>query len=264
MGGQISKGSEKTARRIIWCDTEGGVRNVALWDVTFIEETVHGIAGYRLSNVNQATKRGQAMLRKELSPEVYTNARKTGSTVVTTFSALPDSFAALKVDAHIAVDVPLQKLVASYFCSRADSIVVAWNMNGHDKHVLRRAAGNDIVDKVTLWDALPWFRAAYTLPKNTMASSKAGTPRALFSVPVFGPAHSSLSDAAHLRQVVLRASYCRNHDAEDISAYTNGSATELFAAACKQIEESNVVKEWALVSTTAWIPGLVPDSVRGT
>lgn len=264
MGGQSSKCSEKLARRVIWCDTEGGVRNVPLWDVTFIEETVHGISGYRLSNVQQATKRGKATLKKELPKAVYQDAFKTGSIVVSTFTTMPDALDALELDTHATVDVPMNKMVASYLASRSGSVLVAWNMNGHDKHVLRRAAGEAVVDKVTLWDALPWFRSKYTLPKNTMSSSKAGTPRALFSVPTFGAAHSSLSDTVHMRQVVLRAAYCHEHDAEDTKCHSDASTSEQFAAACAQIEESNIVKEWAMVSTTAWIPGLVPDSVRGT
>lgn len=264
MGGQTSKNSKSLARRVVWCDTEGGVRNVALWDVTFIEESIDGISGYRLSNVQGATKRGRALLKKELPQQLYRDSFKTGSTAVTTFDTVPDSLDVLKPDTHATVDVPIEKMVASYLISRAGSVFVAWNMNGHDKHVLRRAVGKEIFNNVTLWDALPWLRSKYTLPKYTMSSNKAGTPRALFAVPTFGAAHGSLSDTVHMRQTVLRAAYCCAHDAKDTNCYAKATTSEQFAAVCAEIEESSIVKEWAMVSTTAWIPGLVPDSVRGT
>lgn len=263
MGVKSSKCSKTLARRVVWCDTEGGVRNVPLWDVTFIEENVDGITGYRLSNVKHATKQGKLRLRKELPLQIYQTALKTGSTAITTFTVLSDSLDTFQADTHATVNLPIHKMVVSYLASRSGSVLVAWNMNGHDKHVLRRAAGAEAVDKVTLWDALPWFRSKYTLPKNTMSSSKAGTPRAAFSVPTFGAAHSSLSDTVHLRQVVLRAAYCHVHNAKNINCHNDASTSAQFAAACAQIEESNAVKEWAMVSTTAWIPGLVPNSVCG-
>ena len=262
MGGQTSKHVDKLAKGVIWCDTEGGVRNVPLWDVTFIEETIYGVSGYRLSNVQQATKRGKAVLRKELPAQVYSDALKTGSTTVTTFDTMPTSASDSKC-VHAVVDVPLPKMLASYLRSRASSTFVAWNMNGHDKHVLRRAAGAAL-DSVTLWDALPWFRARFTLPKNTMGSNKAGTPRALFSVPVFGAAHSSLSDTVHMRDVMKRAAYCCEHDPQDTSCYREAAPGDQFLCVCAEIQESNLIKEWTKVPMTAWIPGLLPKSVTTT
>jgi hypothetical protein len=197
------------------------------------------------------------MLKKELSPAVYQDGLKTGSTSVITYS---DTFQAEK---QASVDLPLRAMLNSYIVSRAGSVMVAWNMSGHDRHVLRRAVG-DTLAGITLWDALPWFRSAYGLPKNTMSSNKPGTPRSLFNVPVHGAAHSSLSDAVHMRNVVQRAAYCMSHDQSDTQGYRSASQEDLFAAACHEIEQSVIVKEWKLASSTAWIPGLVPASVLGT
>jgi len=237
------------------------VRGVALWDITCLEETEHGVTGYRLCNVQRATKKGRAMLKKELSSDVYNDGLKTGSTsVMTLYLSSSDKW---QTQTSVSVDLPLGDMLKSYLKSREASIMVAWNMNGHDRHVLRRAVG-DVLDLVTTWDALPWFRAAYTLPKNTMSSCKAGTPRSVFDVPDHGSAHSSLSDTVHMRHVVQRAAYCIGTDREDMKGYRGATQAELFAASCREIEATAVVKEWVKVSPAAWIPGIIPASVSGT
>lgn len=260
MGGFSSKCSAKLAKRIIWCDTEGGVRNVPLWDISCLEETAAGISGYRLCNVRDATKRGRAMLKKELDQDVYADGLKTGSTSVVTLRKQDGKWLPT---IQTAIDLPLVDLLKSYIKDRAGSVMVAWNMNGHDRHVLRRAVGDEL-DHVTTWDALPWFRSVYSLPKNTMSSCKPGTPRAVFGVPTHGVAHSSLSDAVHMRAVVTRAAYCAGCDPVDTAAHRGESDASLFAAVCREIDDSNLAREWQQVAVTAWLPGLIPATVLGT
>ena len=246
-------------RHVIWCDTEGGVRGVKLWDITCIEETTNGVRAQRLCSPSNATKRGRAQLRNELPNAVYRDSVKSGSTCVVQYND--------KLDAteHSNVGAPLETLLASYLHSRAGSVLVAWNLRGHDKHVLKRAVGNDAVDKMVLWDALPWFRSKYSLPKNTMSSNKVGTPRAVFNVPTRGSAHSSFADAAHMRDVVLRAAYAIRADGGagkiDIASYRAATRSEQYAAARAEIEETVALAEWHEVVDKAWSDGMVPASV---
>jgi len=248
------------ARRILWCDTEGGMRHVALWDVTCIEETADSLRAQRFVSVSDATKHGRARLRKDLPTAIYRDSLITGSTCSIRYSCNEDG--ELGAVQYVNADVSLKNMLSSYVSSNAGSVVVAWNMRGHDRHVLCRAVGDKVLKKVTLWDGLPWFRSKYQLPKNTMSSSKPGTPRAVFQVPNHGAAHSSFADAAHMRDVVRRSAYCLRQDGlTDIAAHTNATRAEQFDAACKEIEESVSAAEWCDVADSVWTTGSIPDSI---
>jgi len=166
-----------------------------------------------------------------------------------------------KADTHVNVSAGLNPLLAAYLTDRKNSVLVAWNMRGHDKHVLWRAVGKEVIDRMLLFDALPWFRSRYKLPKNTMSSNKAGTPRAVFDVPDYGSAHASLADAAHMREVVLRAAYCWNESKNDLSAHKSGTALKLFECACTEIENEVALLEWHKVADQPWMGATLPQSV---
>ena len=259
MGGTRSKiKSAAGKRRVIWCDTEGGVRGVPLWDITCIEETSDTLRAERFCNVSHATKRGRSSLNKFLPAQVYRDSLKTASTCISTMHLVDGAW---KAKTHVNVSADLNPLVAAYMTDRKNSVLVAWNMRGHDQHVLRRAVGEDVVSNMLLFDALPWFRSRYKLPKNTMSSKKPGTPRAVFKVPDYGSAHASLADAAHLREVVLRAAYCWNHSKHDLDSHKNATAREQFQCACTEIESDVALLEWHEVADRPWLGATLPQSV---
>jgi hypothetical protein len=166
-----------------------------------------------------------------------------------------------KAEKHINVSAGLNPLLAAYMTDRKNSVLAAWNMRGHDRHVLHRAVGEDVVSNMLLFDPLPWFRSRFKLPKNTMSSKKAGTPRAVFDVPDYGSAHASLADAAHMREVVLRAAYCWNHSNNDLGAHKAATALERFESACTEIESVVALSEWHEVADRPWGGATLPRSV---
>lgn len=258
--GLVASKSPPVSRHIIWCDTEGGVRNVKLWDITCIDETAHGVSGYRFCSARDATKRGRSNLCKSLPPAVYQDSVKTGSTCAIRYHRT--SCGKWEAEEYTNINIPLPRLLDSYLVSKKGSIVIAWNMRGHDKHVLRRAVGARTLENLTLWDALPWFRSRYQLPKNTMSSSKPGTPRSVFDVPDHGDAHSSLADAAHMRDTVLRAAYCHRLDGlTDLTAYKRATREEQFDSVCAEVDESTAVEEWCSIADSAWSVGTIPGSI---
>lgn len=258
MGGFASTARAK-ARHIIWCDTEGGVRNVKLWDITCIEETEGSLRGQRFVSVRDATKRGKARLRSVLPAAVYRCSGKTGHACTASYSCNGDG--EWEPSAYTMADASLPDLLVTYLNSKAGSVLVAWNMRGHDKHVLTRAVGKPVLDQLTLWDGLPWFRSKYVLPKNTMSSALAGTPRSVFQVPDHGAAHCSFPDAAHMRDVIRRAAYCLAQDDRGLDAYKSATREEMFDSVCSQVQDDVCAADWCEVVDAPWAPGNIPGSV---
>ena len=258
MGNLFSEHAE-TSKRVIWCDTEGGMRDKPMWDITFVDEgpgeEMHAL---RIFDVSSAHKAGRAKLRKTIPLSVYCMALKQSRACIARYT-ISKAGAIGKTTFLVTSDTP-KELVAAYLVQRKGCVLCAWNMRAHDKHVLRRLVGQEVLDNVLLWDALPWFRSRYTLPKNTMASDKPGTPRAVFKVKSSGAAHTSLADALHMRDVVVRAAYCCT-DGNDLSAWKHASDDELFAAAQKQIADEVDVQEWIEVPVCEW-NGDLPLSVK--
>ena len=230
-----------------------------LWDVTFIEETHEGVRAQRFARLKDAPPRGRARLRKELPFSAAMDSHNTGSTCVIEYKMNQEHWDAVS---YTNVSLPLNAVLQPYIDSRAGSVLVAWNLRGHDRHVLSRAVGDKTLNKLMLWDALPWFRRRYTLPKNTMASNKAGTPRNVFDVPSYGSAHGSLADAAHMRDVVMRAAYCyQSKDSANISAHKQSTRLEQLDCVHEEIESIASDNEWSAVVCSAWSAGLIPKSI---
>ena len=124
--------------------------------------------------------------------------------------------------------------------------------------MLRGLVGRECLDAMVLWDALPWFRSRYSLPKNSLSSEKPGTPRHVFAVRKQGDAHTSLADTAHLRELVLRAAFCL--PSRDTKAHIGASRKDMFEAAQTEIEGEVDDASWVPVSVSAWDD--VPDSVK--
>ena len=257
--GNLRLRSSDVSKRIIWCDTEGGVRGVPMWDITFIDEcksdAVHAV---RFFSVSSAHKAGRAKLRQFVPMSVYANAIKTCTVYMATHTLERHVWSSGE---YTAVAGSLAEVVQTYLERRKGCVLCAWNMRAHDKLVLERSVGLGTMKGMVLWDALPWFRSNYTLPKNTLASSKAGTPRNVFKIPIQGQAHTSLADAGHLRELILRAAYCTSKGT-DTTSYQNASREDMFEAAQRQIEEQIDVESWVPVQENVWETDL-PDSVKG-
>lgn len=238
------------ARRIIWCDTEGGTKTVPLWDITFIEDEGAHVTARRFCSVSLAHKKGKALLRKSMSPQVFQDCQRKHTTCVTTYCHDADQQS--WSESNVAVlDVNLSTLVSSYLMKQENCILAAWNMKAHDRHVLRRAVGDDVIKQLVLWDALLWFRAHYSLPKNTLGSDRPGTPRAVFQVPKYGTEHTSLADAAHLRQVVRRASFALQNNSQDVHLWKTASEDAIDETTRDAIDDDldkrTILSVWTLV-----------------
>ena len=251
MGSGLAK-SRNVTRRVIWTDTEGGVRGVPMWDITFIDEgrdgSRHALRLFRLADVHKA---GRARLRKYIPLSVYMKAMKTGSVYAAEYTLSKDGV--WGDGEYRPIDMDMKAAVGAYLKERKGCVLCAWNMKAHDRHVLNRLVGNEIVSDMVLWDALPWFRSKFTLPKNGLSSDKPGTPRHTFGVLTQGIAHSSLADAAHLRELVLRAAYCLSLEGEvDTTASAGVTCGTMFDAACAQIQDQVREDEWVPVPRCAW------------
>lgn len=244
-------------KRVIWCDTEGGVRGVPVWDVTFMDEcTGAAPRALRFFDVSAARKGGRQQLRKCIPAAVYTSALKTASVYMAAHEHAADG--SWGQGTYTRLSTNMADTVREYLQGRKGCVVCAWNMRAHDKYVLRGLVGRKAIEDVVLWDALPWFRSKYTLPKNTLSSDKPGTPRNVFGVTSQGNAHTSLADAAHLREVVLRAAYCL--ESGDTKAYKGVDRVSMLAAAMEQVDLEVDDDTWLPVSTCTW--DVVPDSVK--
>jgi hypothetical protein len=191
-----------------------------------------------------------------LPKTVFTDCDRKNTTCVIDYTHNTDT-GVWEADTHTVADASICTLVTSHLSQEdTDSIFVAWNMKAHDRHVLRRAAGKDLVDSLALWDPLPWFRSRYGLPKNTLSSNRPGTPRAVFAVKVHGLAHSSFADAAHMRDVVMRAAYCYARAEGDTNAWQEAKMEEVHETVRNEIEED--MSERDIVSV--WTK--IPDSVK--
>ena len=261
--GNIMMRTKDVSKRVIWCDTEGGVRGVAMWDVTFIDEGPGDIVrALRMFDVSAAHKPGRAKLRKVVPPSVYHSAIKMSKVCLAEHVQAKDGNWTSAT--YRLVGSSMKDTVAGYLAKRAGCVLCAWNMKGHDRHVLRRLVGTAVLDRMVLWDALPWFRSAYTLPKNTLASDKPGTPRHVFGVQSHGQAHTSMADAAHLRDVVTRAAYClKAGDDTRVStvAWIGVSRDELFLAAQEEITQQVSEQAWIPVPMCSWT-GTIPESIK--
>lgn len=255
--GNVWTQSKTMAKRVIWCDTEGGVRGVPVWDITFIEESLHQTpCAMRLFCVKDAHKAGRTKLRKCMPIPDYMKALKTGC--VYGSACVLDQDGIWSSGKCVPVKGSMADAVKAYLTQRSGCVLCAWNMRAHDKFVLRGLVGRECLDQTVLWDALPWFRSKYALPKNSLSSNKPGTPRHVFAVPKQGDAHTSLADTAHLRDLVLRAAYCM--PSRNTTAHVGVSRTDLFKAAQTEIEDELDDASWIPVAACAWHD--VPNSVK--
>ena len=260
MGSYFSAEPQKS-KHILWCDTEGGVRDKPLWDATFIDETDGSVVAHRFCSVAYAHKPGRQQLLKTLPADVYSDSLKNKSTCVLQYVVEDDKWT-LATSAN--ADMPLALAIGTFLHHYRGSVLCAWNLKGHDRHVLTRALGKTLVDDFVLWDTLQWFRSHYTLPKNTMSSSKAGTPRGLFDVATHGKAHDSFADAAHMRDVVMRAAAClTTEDTANASLkkYKGKSRVELLEHVWTEVQLNVAAAEWHDVVDKAWANGVVPVAV---
>lgn len=255
--GNIWPRSNTVARRVIWCDTEGGVRGIPVWDITLIDEAPHEPPrALRLFSVKDAHKAGRSKLRKCMPISAYMSALKTGMVYGSEYVLCEDG--TWSRDKCAPINGCLAAAVKAYLTPRKGCVLCAWNMRAHDKFVLRGLVGKECIDAMVLWDALPWFRSRYSLPKNSLSSDKPGTPRHVFTVQKQGEAHTSLADTAHLRELVLRAAFCL--PSRNTKAHIGASRKDMFEAVQNEIEREVDDASWVPVSASAWDE--IPVSVK--
>lgn len=203
MGSQQS--SVRPPCKWIWLDFEGGLRGTSVWDASFVDESSNEGCACATRFISFANKRQRAQLRRSLPAKqfdqlacgkAYELQYKQDESNNWQLQSL--SLSQLK-NVEECVRNFLQPVIEN-----KNSVLCAWNMNGSDKHVLKKLF--DCID-CHLVDPLPWFRRHILLPKNTLASGKPGTPRHALKVPSasVGCAHTSLVDTLHMRCCVQRA-----------------------------------------------------------
>lgn len=260
MGNAFANGACPNTR-ILWCDTEGGIRGCPLWDVCFIDEDETSVRAYRFCVPADATKPGRRALAKELPFAVFLDSVKNKRVAKLEYN-LNETTWDLQSSATLSSCIGDE--ISAFLKSKAESCVLtAWNLRGHDRHVLKRNVTAKVYDSLVMWDCLPWFRSNFVLPKNTLASNKPGTPRAVFHVPSYGSAHSALVDASHMREVVLRSTFClgKSKIQEQLEEFKDMDRCDLFKRVYANIAEICEDSEWEKLKTKAWEKGHVPESV---
>ena len=198
--------NSRNVRKIIWCDTEGGVRGVPVWDCAFIAECEDKVHAVRMCTAEAISGDKKRKIRNSVPSKAYTNMTKRHAQCVLTYRLNNDHWALESWDVR---DVSIPALVSEYLTGLDGGVLAAWNMRCHDRHVLQSCVGESILTKFALSDPLIDFRTRIGLPKNTMSNAASGTPRNLFCVSHsnMGPAHTSITDALNMRLVCLRAFY---------------------------------------------------------
>ena len=196
----------------MWIDIEGGMTaNTPAWDVTFLRDVDQEL-GIAFRYVAFHNKRQRSLVRRSVPPEVFASMRE-GSTHMLEFAEAKDGkwglvqHAAVKNKVEACMQAVLLKQVPR------DDLLVAWNMNAHDRRILSRVCPSV---KHRSWDPLPWFRKRVGLPRNGLGSCSAGTPRHALQVHRMfehvGPSHTSFVDTLYMRACVRRAVALVMHD----------------------------------------------------
>ena len=196
-------GSRSSKVMSVWADTEGGVRGVSTWDVSFVMDLSDAVVGHRFCDYASANARAKQLLRKSVPTTYHSIMRKSG-TVHLEYTVDETSVQLVSCTPIDSMRAGVQELVSHW---DAGTPVFAWGMTSHDKPILEDIMGKD--HGMDFRDPLKAFRSRFGMPKNTLSSCARGTPRYRFSREFdgVGPSHTSLVDALHLRDVTLHSTY---------------------------------------------------------
>ena len=192
--------ASREVRRILWLDTEGGIRGVPCWDISLVNETSQGIHMHRICCADGVSKRIQGRLRASVPvdlPNTHTLELR---------YAL--NGAMWELDSHQVTTRSVGEALEHYLSTFKPCIMAAWGMKSHDVRVLRSILPTGLLDTYTLVDPLVHFRKHLQLPKNSLAPSGPGTPRGVFDVKQstsLGGVHTSAVDTLNMRQLCHRA-----------------------------------------------------------
>ena len=201
MGATTSVVHEPGQNEILhYLDIEGGVREGnAVWDIALVAAT----AGTATRWFSMTNDRARKMLLRSLPEQWRTKVAQHGEAVQ---RVLYDN--EQNVIDHRVCSGGMAEEVGAYLRGKQRNggiVIAAWGMDTHDARILRRLVGDDLLDDtgITLVDALKRMRAAWSLPKYTLGSEAAGTPRSVFNAGKYpGPSHTAYKDALCLRDVV--------------------------------------------------------------
>ena len=196
--------NSRNVRKIIWCDTEGGVRGVPVWDCAFVAECEEKVRAIRMCTAESISADKKRKIKNSMPLQVYSNMTKRHAQCVLTYKLNNDHWTLESWDVR---DSSMSALISEYLSGLDGGVLAAWNMRCHDRHVLQSCVGEGVLSKFALSDPLIDFRKRIGLPKNTMSNAAAGTPRNLFCVShsYIGPAHNAMTDTLNMRLVCLRA-----------------------------------------------------------
>jgi hypothetical protein len=188
----------------MWLDIEGGLTaNTPAWDVTFLRDD--GVQAIAFRYVTYHNKRQRSLVRRSVPSKVFADMRQ-HETHMLEYTEGKDKTWSLAM--HGAVKNKVEACMQAVLLKQVpkQDLLVAWNMNAHDKRVLARICPS-LAHRS--WDPLPWFRKQVGLPRNGLGTSSAGSPRHALKVhdmfKHMGPSHTSLVDTLYMRACVQRA-----------------------------------------------------------
>tara|TARA_B100000963_G_scaffold165435_2_gene143727 strand:- start:433 stop:1413 length:981 start_codon:yes stop_codon:yes gene_type:complete len=193
--------SSREVRRILWLDTEGGIRGVPCWDIALVNETMQGLTMHRICCAKGVSKRIKGRLRNSLP-----HGASAEKTLVLDYKIVDNQWVATS---YKNTDNTLSECLAQYLRPYVGATMCAWGMNTHDNRVVSELLPPDLsMSDFKLVDCMLLFRRSLKLPKNSLASDRAGTPRGLFNVgcpPGLGAVHTAHVDALNMRTLCHRA-----------------------------------------------------------
>ena len=175
-----------------------------VWDCAFVVETESEVRGVRMCTLNDISIDKQRKVRNSVPAKVFPLMKKKRAQCVMTFKLQCGSW---QLESWDVREDSVPALITETLRAEDGGILAAWNMKCHDRHVLSSCVDSEVLDKFSISDPLIEFRKRIGLPKNSMASARAGTPRGVFSVShsYMGPTHTAITDVLNMRLVCLRA-----------------------------------------------------------
>ena len=192
--------SSREVRRILWLDTEGGIRGVPCWDIAMVNETMQGVKMHRICCAKGVSKRINARLRNSLPDGVSAD-----DTLIIDYELMQDKW---QVVSHRNEDKSVGVCLENYLDQYKGAMLCAWGMKTHDNRVLGSILPRDFLSQFNLVDCLLTFKRNLKLPKNSLAADGPGTPRGIFDVkcpPGIGSVHTAHVDALNMRTLCHRA-----------------------------------------------------------
>ena len=201
----------REVRRLLWIDTEGGIRGGPLWDVCIINETRNGVSMQRYCSPFGVSKRSAGYLRHSLPKSQGQNLRSIdgfSQCLAVSYDCKDGEWSPRTCE---VAECSVAQCTSNYLATIEDSAaIVAWGMHTHDRKVLKTHVDEEMLKKFMLLDALKTFKKRISLPKNSLGSCAPGTPRHLFNVKHEnnGHVHTAVVDVLNMRGLCVKAFTC--------------------------------------------------------